>query len=261
MKILFPLAVALLATGIDARELRICADPNNLPFSNRAGEGFENRIVELLAKDLGAQLHYTWWAQRRGAIRNTLGAGRCDVVPGIASGMEAVRTTRPYYRSSYVFITRKDSALADVHSFEDLRLRTAVIGVQLVGDEGANTPPSHALARRGILGNVRGFMVYGDYADRAPQAALMDAVARGDVEIGIAWGPTASYFATRAQVAMQVTPVSPWLDGTAGSMVYDISMGVRKDDTALRRELDRALERNAAAIAAILAQYQVPNVP
>jgi len=256
------LALVLLACCLPAtaRELRVCADPNNLPFSNRAGEGFENRIVELLARDLGATVRYKWWPQRRGAARNTLDADECDVIPGIASSIERLGTTRPYYRSGYVFVTRAGSALRDVHSLDDARLRDATIGVQLVGDDGANTPPAHALARRGIVDNVRGFTVFGDYADTAPQRAIIDAVARGDIDVAIAWGPTAGYFAKHEKPELRLAPVTPWLDGPQWPMQFDVSMGVRRDDVALRRELDRALERNAAAVADILAEYDVPII-
>ena len=245
---------------VHARELRVCADPNNLPFSNRAGEGFENKVVELLAHDLNSTVRYTWWAQRRGAIRNTLDAGDCDVIPGIVSGMERLATTRPYYRSGYVFVTRDDAALRDLASFDDPRLHDATIGLQLIGDDGANTPPANALSRRGIVGNVRGYTVYGDYADPAPQRAIVDAVERGEVDIAIAWGPTAGYFSRDAKPALHLAPVTPWLDGPQWPMQFDISMGVRREDVALRRELDRALERNAPAIAALLNSYGVPVI-
>ena len=256
----FALLLALCAARAQARELRVCADPNNLPFSHRDGSGFENRIIEMLARDLGASVRYTWWAQRRGALRNTLKAGECDVVPGIASNLEGVATTRPYYRSSYVFLARRNSPWADVASLDDPRLPRATIGVQLVGDDGANPPPAHALTRRGMVANLRGFMVYGDYAGAAPQAAIFDALARGDIDIAVAWGPTAGWFAKRAKTPMICTPVTPWLDGPQWPMAFDISMAVRKEDRALRRELDDALERHAADIARILDEAGVPRV-
>jgi mxaJ protein len=249
--------LSLSAMLAQARELRVCADPNNLPYSNAAGEGFENRIVQLLAADLGAQVRYTWWAQRRGFARNTLNAGSCDVIAGVASNSEMLGTTQPYYRSSYVFVSRADRNLGLV-SLDDARLHSLRIGVQLIGDDGANTPPAHSLARRGIAGNVRGYMVYGDYRDRTPQSAIVDAVAAGDIDVAIAWGPTAGYFAANAGQPMTVQPVAPWLDGPQLPMVFDVSMAVRKDDRALRRELDRAITRNRAGIEAILAQFHVP---
>jgi mxaJ protein len=247
-------------TATSARELRVCADPNNLPFSNAAGEGFENRIVALLAKDLDAEVDYTWWAQRRGAVRNTLNAGECDVIPGMASSGGMTGTTDPYYRSTYVFVSRADRRLGALSSLDDSRLRTLRVGVQLVGDDGANPPPAMSLARRGIVDNVRGFMVYGNYADAAPQSPVVDAVGRGDVDVAIVWGPTAGYFAAKQAVPMVLTPVTPWLDGPQSPMVFDISMGVRRDDRALRRELDRALARNRDAIGRILDAYHVPRV-
>jgi mxaJ protein len=254
------LSVMATAGAASSRELRVCADPNNLPFSNAAGEGFENRIVELLARDLGAQVRYTWWAQRRGSVRNTLNAGDCDVIPGTASSTGATGTTDPYYRSTYVFVSRADRKLGSLASLDDPRLRTLRIGVQLVGDDGANPPPAMSLARRGIVENVRGFMVYGDYAGPAPQSAVIDAVARGEVDVAVVWGPTAGYFAARQSRPMVLTPVKPWLDGPQSPMVFDISMGVRRDDRALRRELDRALERNRDAIGRILDDYRVPRL-
>ena len=246
--------------GASARDLRVCADPNNLPFSNAAGEGFENRIVALLARDLGARVQYTWWAQRRGAIRNTLNAGDCDVIPGMASSGDMTGTTDPYYRSTYVFVSRADRGLRSLASLDDPRLRTLRIGVQLVGDDGANPPPAMSLARRGIIDNVRGFTVYGDYADKAPQAAVIRAVAHGDIDVALVWGPTAGYFAALSGVPMVLAPVTPWLDGPQSPMVFDISMGLRRDDRSLRRELDRALARNREAIGRILDDYHIPRV-
>jgi mxaJ protein len=248
-------------TSAHVRALRVCADPNNLPFSNAAGEGFENKLVALIAKDLGVHVEYTWWAQRRGAIRNTLNAGLCDVIPGMASSADMTGTTDPYYRSTYVFVTRADRGLQSLRGFDDPRLRTLRIGVQLIGDDGANTPPAHALARRGIVDNVRGYTVYGDYAQSAPQKPIVDAVANGDIDVALVWGPTAGYFAAQAPVPLVLTPVTPWLDGPQSPMVFDVSMGVRRDDRALRRTLDRALARNHDAIANILADYHVPIAP
>ena len=257
-----PLAVAcLLASPMaPARDLRVCADPNNLPFSNAAGEGFENRIIALLARDLGAHVHYTWWAQRRGAVRNTLGAGLCDVIPGMASNAGITGTTDPYYRSTYVIVSRADRRLDTLVSFDDPRLRRLHIGVQLIGDDGANTPPAQSLAQRGITGTIEGFMVYGDYAARAPQAAIVQAVADGAIDVAFVWGPTAGYFAATSRVPLVLKPIQPWLDGPQAPMVFDVSMGVRREDRALRRELDHALARHRADIAAILADYHVPTL-
>jgi mxaJ protein len=249
----------LAATGADARSLRVCADPNNLPYSNERGEGFENRIVTLLAADLGAEVEYTWWAQRRGFIRNTLKAGLCDLIAGVPVGMEMLATTRPYYRSGYVFMTAGGLG-AGVRSFDDPKLRELRIGVQMIGDDFSNTPPAHALSRRGIVNNVRGFMVYGDYADAAPGADIVEALGRGDIDIAVVWGPQAGYFAKRLGGPVSLTPVEPEADGLALPMAFDISMGVRREDAGLRREIDDALVRNRGAIDAVLAEYGVPRL-
>jgi mxaJ protein len=249
--------IGLWAHSAGARELRVCADPNNLPFSNEAREGFENRLVELVARDMQADLVYTWWAQRRGNVRATLGARRCDVIPGVASSLEMLATTRPYYRSAYVFVTRADRRLK-LEGFDDPRLRKLRIGVQMIGDDFSNTPPAHALARRGIVGNVRGFMVYGDYAQDAPSRAIVDAVAADTIDVAIVWGPTAGFYARDAKPALDITTVSPLIDGPELPMVFDISMGVRKEDKALERELDAVLARLRPEIARLLAEYGVP---
>jgi mxaJ protein len=242
-----------------SRELKVCADPNNLPFSNAKGEGFENRIVSLLAKDLGARVTYTWWAQRRGNVRNTLNAGLCDLIPGVASSVDMLGTTRPYYRSSYVAVTRADRHL-DIRNFDDPRLATLRIGVQMIGDDGANTPPAHALMRRGITRNVHGYMVYGDYDDPAPQAPILRAVARGEIDVAFVWGPVAGYFAPRLSPKLKVTPLAIAFDGPQLPLAYDVSMGVRRDDRALRQDVEGALARHADEVKAILESYGVPTI-
>ncbi|HEX8073121.1 MAG TPA: substrate-binding domain-containing protein [Pyrinomonadaceae bacterium] len=239
--------------------LRVCADPNNLPFSNERGEGLENKLAELVAADLGARVEYTWWAQRRGFFRNTLKAGACDVVMGVPAAFELTLTTRPYYRSTYVFVYRKDEKL-DLRSFDDPRLRELRIGVQMIGDDFANTPPAHALANRHILGNVRGFMLYGDYREPNPPARIVRAVARGEVDVAVVWGPLAGYFAPRAATPLAVVPVAPQIDQPFLPFVYDISVGVRRDAQALRDRLDDILERRRPDIDRLLDAYGVPQV-
>ena len=245
------------ATIADARELRVCADPNNLPFSNERGEGFENKIAELIADELGVTLSYTWWAQRRGFIRNTLNTGSCDLVTGTTNGIEMLRTTLPYYRSGYTFVTRQDGP--KVSSLDDPILHNLRIGIQLVGEDGANPPPSEALARRGIVDNVRGYLVYGDYRERNPAAAIMDAVAKGEIDVAIVWGPVAGYFAGRESVPLKVALVTPQNDGPRLPMVFDINMGVRRDDPTLRDEINAALSKLRPKIDAVLANYGVPR--
>lgn len=238
--------------------LRVCADPNNLPFSNERGEGFENKLAELLARDLNEKLEYTWWAQRRGFFRNTLKAGVCDVVLGVPSSFELAATTAPYYRSTYVFVYRKGKGLR-VGSFDDAVLRDVKVGVQLVGDDGANTPPAHALAARGVVNNVRGYTLYGDYREPNPPARIVEAVAKGEVDVAVAWGPLAGYFARRQRVPLEVVPVSPQFDLPFLPFVYDISMGVRRGDEELRLKLDDFLVRRHAEVERLLDDYGVPR--
>ena len=239
--------------------LRVCADPNNLPFSNQRGEGFENKIAELLAHDMGERVEYTWWAQRRGFFRNTLRAGTCDLVVGVPAALEMALTTKPYYRSTYVFLSRKDRHL-NLTSLDDPKLRNLTIGVQIIGDDFSNAPPAHALGRRNIVGNVRGFTVYGDYRQPNPPARIVDAVAKGDVDVAIVWGPLAGYFAKQARVPMEVVPVSPQIDQPFLPFVFDISMGVRRDDQQLRDQIEQVLDKRRDEIDRILRDYQVPRV-
>jgi mxaJ protein len=242
-----------------APPLRVCADPNNLPFTNQRGEGFENRIAELLARELHTHVEYTWWAQRRGFLRQTLDAGRCDVVMGLPAGIDAVLASRPYYRSTYVFVTRRARHL-DICSFDDPRLKTLRIGVPMVGDDGANAPPAHALARRGIVANVVGYSVYGDYQRESPPARLIAAVARGDVDVAAAWGPLAGFFAERQTVPLRVAPVAPQLDAARLPLAFDIVIAVRRGDEARRAMLDAFIARRQAQIDRILTEFHVPRV-
>jgi mxaJ protein len=241
------------------RQLRVCADPNNLPFSNQRLEGFENKIAGLIAQELNATVEYTWWAQRRGFIRNTLKAGACDVVLGVPSSFELALTTSPYYRSTYVFVYRKDKRLK-IRSFDDPILRQVKIGVQMIGDDFANTPPAHALANRKIIQNVRGYTLYGDYAQQNPPARIVDAVAAGEVDVAIVWGPLAGYFAKRQPVPLEIVPVSPQVDLPFLPFVYDISMGVRRGDERLKEELEQILEQKRPEIERILDDYNIPRV-
>ncbi len=232
--------------------LRVCADPDNLPFSNEEEPGFENRIASLIAQDLRAHLEYTWWPQRRGFFRNTLNAGSCDVAMALPTSMHLGLTTRPYYRSSYVFVSRGGEH-TDLTSFDDARLRRLRIGVQLVGDDGANSPPAHALSRRGIVRNVVGFPVYYD------PARVVWAVATGEIDVAVAWGPLAGYYAAQQNPPLHVVPVTPQVDGAALPMAFDISMAVRVGDSDRRALLDNIIPKRRGDIDAILAAYHVPR--
>jgi mxaJ protein len=244
---------------IPQRTLTACADPNNLPFSNRAGQGFENKLAQMIAADLHAKLDYVWWAQRRGYVRNTLGERKCDLWPGVGSNVETVATSRPYYRSTYMFVTRASEPLGKL-TLDDPRLEKLRIGVQMVGDDASNTPPAHALARRGIIANVRGFMLYGDYAKPNPPAEIMRAVERGDVDVAMVWGPLAGYFAARSRVPLRLEPVTPWMADMEWPMQFDISVGVQKNDPKLLNQVDEVLDRRRADIRKLLAAYRVPIV-
>jgi mxaJ protein len=236
--------------------LRVCADPNNLPFSNAAQEGFENRIARLVARELGREVQYTWWAQRRGYARNTLKAGSCDLFIGVPTGFGPVLATRPYYRSTYTFVTRRNGPR--ITSFDDPRLKTLRVGVQLVGDDYANTPPAQALTNRHIIRNVRGYTVIGNYLQPNPPARIVRAVADGEVDVAIVWGPLAGYFALHSPTPLRVVPVSPEIDVPYLPFVFDMAMGVRHGDSTLKRSLDSVIVKRRSEIDAILKEYNVP---
>lgn len=241
----------------DPAPLRVCADPNDLPYSNSAQEGFENKIVRLIADDLHRPLQFVWHAQRRGFVREGLNAGECDLVAALPSGAPMALTTRPYYRSTYVFVSRPGEP--PVSSLDDPSLRTRTIGVQLIGSGGMNSPPAHALAERSIVDNVRGFMVYGDYRNDHPLSGIVDAVATGKVDVAAVWGPVASYFARKEKPPLVVTSIAGSSEARL-PMTFDIAMGVRRTDKALKAEVDRVLSSLAPHIKAILASYRVPVV-
>jgi mxaJ protein len=240
------------------RPLVVCADPNNLPFSSQDRAGFENKIIERVAADLGMTVTYVWWAQRRGYVRNTLNDSKCDVWPGMATGVDIAATTHPYYRSTYVFVTRENAHLAHL-TLDDARLKAASIGVQMIGNDSTNTPPAHAIASRGIVDHVRGYMVYGDAGQYGATPAIIDAVARRQIDVGLVWGPLAGYFAHRSATPLRMEPVTPANDAR-WPMEFDISMGVKRSNLELLERIDASLARERAAIAAILKAYQVPLV-
>lgn len=245
-------------SGDGPRELRVCADPNNLPFSNDREEGFENRLATLLAEELDADVRYTWWAQRRGFIRNTLRSLDCDLVMGVPTTFELVLATRPYYRSSYVFLSRRDRGL-DVRSLDDEILRELKVGVHVIGDDYSNPPPAHALASRGIISNVVGYSIFGNYREPNPPARLIDAVVDREVDLAVVWGPFAGYFASRQPVPLDIVPVTPEIDLPFLPMAFDISIGVRRGEETFRDAVDAILARRRADIDALLAEFHVPT--
>ena len=247
-------ALATLSANLAARELVFCADPDNPPYSSADRRGFENRIAQLVADEMGAELRYQWQPLRRGVVRKTLDARACDVLAGVPVGLERVTTTAPYYRSGFAFVYRRGTA--PFESFDDPRLRAGRVGVQLVGVDMAATPAALALARRGIVDNVVGFPVYG----AEPSAQRMtEAVARGDLEVAVVWGPQAGYFVKHARdllaLSLATDPRAP------EALSFGIAMAVRRGDIALRDELDAALRRSRDRIATILSDFGVPTEP
>ncbi len=239
--------------------LRVCSDPNNLPFSNDKEEGFENKIAELVGREMNLKVEYTWWAQRRGFVRNTLKSDLCDLIVGMPSSSELAATTAPYYRSTYVFVWRKDKDL-NIHSFDDEVLHRLRIGVQMIGDDFANTPPAHALTNRKIVQNVKAYSVYGDYAQPNPTAQVVEGVAKGEVDVAVVWGPTAGFFIKKERLPLTVAAVTPQIDVPFLPFVYDISMGVRRGDDAFKERIEQVLQKRHAEIDEILDEYGVPRV-
>jgi quinoprotein dehydrogenase-associated probable ABC transporter substrate-binding protein len=230
-----------------------------MPFSNSQRDGFENKIAELLAHDLGLPVEYAW-LQGRGFVRKTLNAGLCDVIMGVPHEYDMVRTTRPYFRSTYAFVYRTGSPYA-VRTMDDSVLHRLRIGIHVIGDDYQNTPPAEALAARGIIDNVVGFPIFGDYAKPDPAAAIIQAVARDSIDVAIVWGPFAGYFATRTQVPLTMVPLEHAVDASGQPFAYDISLGVRRADSAFAVLLDSLLVRNRSAITDILRTYGVPLLP
>jgi quinoprotein dehydrogenase-associated probable ABC transporter substrate-binding protein len=239
--------------------LRVCADPNNLPYSNQQQQGFENRIASLIGQDMGMQVSYVWFPQREKFFRKTLDAGVCDVVMGVPAGMDEAASTRPYYVSSYAFLSRRDRHL-DIHSLDDPRLRTLKIGVHILGDEDDALPPVHSLISRGIVKNLVGYSIFGHLDEKDPSADLIRAVVNRDVDVAVVWGPLAGYFARQSTVPLVVTPIDPDAKDPSLPMVFGIGIGVRPQDAALRQRLEAELERRRPDIQRLLTTYGIPQV-
>lgn len=253
------LLIAPASTGNAAPLLRVCADPNNLPYSNEQLQGFENRMAGMIARDLGMKLTYVWYPQRSAFFRKTLDSGLCDVVMGVPAGMDEATATRPYYFSSYVFLTRRDRHL-QIASFDDPRLRTLRIGVHILGDQDDSLPPVHALISRGIVRNLVGYSIFGNLSEQNPAADLIQAVAHNDVDVAVAWGPLAGYFARRSKVPLDITPIAADPAHPALPMVFGIGIGVRPRDLELRRQLDAEIQRRQHQIRQLLVAYGIPQV-
>jgi mxaJ protein len=244
--------------GACASPLRICADPNNLPYSNRNQQGFENQIAELIAHDMGIPLTYYWYPQRDRFFSRTLDSGVCDVVMGVPSGMKDLAVTQPYYRSTYVFITRHDRHL-DIRSLDDPRLRTLKVGVHVFGDQNESPPPVNALIQRGIVRNLVGFSIFGHLDETNPSADLIQAVENGRVDVAIAWGPLAGYFSKHSSVPLHITPIPDDQSDPELPFHFDIGIGVRQSDTALEQKLNTELTHLRPQIEEILRNYGIPQ--
>jgi mxaJ protein len=236
-----------------ASVLRVCADPNNLPFSNTKRHGFENHIAELVAKSLGKKIEYKWIRfSGRGFVRNVLNEKECDLLPSVPVGFKLVLTTAPYYRSGFVFVTRADRELA-VTNFDDPKLKPLKIGMQVVEEEYA--PPALALGKRGMVANIVGYEAIG-----ADASSIVDAVAQGKVDASIVWGPLAGFYARRRGRQLRITH-APESDGPNLPLAFSIAMGLRKDDAGLRDQINEVLQAHATEIRKILEQYSVPLLP
>jgi mxaJ protein len=180
-------------------------------------------------------------------------------VVGVPANYDLVETTIPYYRSTYVFVTQRSRHI-DLTSLTDARLHSLKIGVHLIGDDGNNPPPADALGQQGIIENVRGYPIYGDYRDPNPPARLIDAVATGEIDVAAAWGPLGGYFAKRSNVPLSVNPIADGERFAPQRFQFDIAMGVRKGDHQLRDQLNAFVAQNRADITTLLKSYDVPLV-
>jgi quinoprotein dehydrogenase-associated probable ABC transporter substrate-binding protein len=235
---------------VDPHVFRACADPRNLPFSNEAGDGFENKIAELFARRLGKSIAYTFYPGATGFVRNTLNAQLCDVVLGIAQGDDIVQPTSPYYRTSYAAAYHQGGPLDGLESLGDPRLKTARIGVV------AGTPPATYLAANGLLGQIKSYALVVDTRFDSPTREMMDDLDRGEIDVALLWGPIAGYYALKAKTPTTVAPLLKEQNGPR--MTYRIVMGVRHSDQNWKRSLNKLISENQSEIDAILRSYGVP---
>jgi mxaJ protein len=249
---------ALRSNAPTAGVLRICADPDNLPASNQKGEGYENKIAELIAKEWNAKLEYAWWPVRRGFFSRALNGRYCDVALTAPSGLDMAATTKPYYRAGYVVVYRKDSGL-DLKSLEDPAWKKLRIGINLLNSDATNTPPAMALSRHGVVGNLVGFTTFYSVLDRPED--IVNAVVDKKVDASIVWGPLAGYFAQRASVPLVVQPLAQYDSIADLPFAFNMSMAVRRRDRELRDSLEKVIDQKHPEIEAILRQYAVPLLP
>lgn len=235
--------------AVDSTALRVCADPGNLPFSNKAGEGFENRIAELLAAELGVPVRYTWYPQATGFVRNTLGARRCDVVIGVSLGFELLQNTNPYYRSTYVLFYRSDTGL-DVRELDDPALQDMTIGVI------AGTPPATLMVKYRLIDTARPYPLMVDARFQHPGEKMVHDIAAGEIDAGLLWGPIAGYYAKKSEVPLTLVPLKAGPGDP--NMDYRITMGLRFGEPEWKLQLNQLIARKQPEINQILLDYGVP---
>jgi mxaJ protein len=234
-------------------EFKVCADPENMPFSNNKQEGFEDKIAQVLAQDLGKKLTFTYAYSRQGFFRNTLGANRCDVVIGTTSDADMMRTSKPYYRAGHVFVWRKASNY-NITDWTSPDLRKGFIGVI------DHSPATIPMNDNNLIGNARPYRIQRDL--NLPSSFMIDDLAKGDIDIAIAWGPIGGYFAKQSKVPMVVAPIPEYeTENAKGKEYWNISVGVRKKDKERMAMIQGALDRNQAKIIKILDDYGIPHVP
>ena len=235
---------------VDPEVFRACGDPRNLPFSNEKGEGFENKLAELFAAKLGKKLGYTYFPQATGFVRNTLGSHRCDVIMGFPQGSDLVQVTVPYYRTTYALVSKPGSGFEGVNALDDPKLKEKRIGVV------AGTPPSTNMAINGLMAHAKPYPLTIDTRVDSSAQAMIDDIARGDIDCGILWGPMAGYFASRTNPALIVAPL---LKETMGPpLIYRIGMAVRPSDQEFKRTLNKLIAENQMEINKLLLSYDVP---
>jgi quinoprotein dehydrogenase-associated probable ABC transporter substrate-binding protein len=236
---------------VDPKLLRVCADPRSLPFSNEAGEGFEDKLAELIAAKLGKTVTYTYFPRATGFVRATLNALKCDVIMGDSQGDDLVQTTNPYYHAFYTLVVRKGSPLESVDSLEDPRLKGKHIGVI------ARTPPATVLAEAGLIADAKPFQLMVDTRYDAPSKSMIDEIAAGTLDAGVLWGPIAGYYAKQSASNLVVIPL---LKEKAAPMDFRICMGVRHSDQAWKRTLNQVIAQNQTEINRVLIDFGVPIV-
>jgi quinoprotein dehydrogenase-associated probable ABC transporter substrate-binding protein len=235
---------------IDPKVLRVCADPHNMPLSTEQGEGFENKLAELLADKLGKRLAYTWYPQAPGFVRNTLAAHKCDVMMGIPQGDDLVQVTNPYYRTAYALVFKQGHDLEGVDTMGDPRLKGKRIGIV------AGTPPGNNMAVNGLMARAKPYPLVIDTRVDSSSAAMMHDLAIGEIDAGILWGPMAGYYARQASSAVTIVPLVK--ETTGPRLVYRIAMGVRFADQEWKRLLNRTIQENQLAINTLLLSFGVP---